>query len=141
MKKFQVKLATLGLLLMCTAVEAAAEVVVVVGRNSPIQSLDRHNINDIFLGNATTLPNVGKVTPLDSGEESVRAEFYQDFTGRNLSQIKSHWARNIFTGRGYPPKVINSIDELKSLLQSNPKAIGYVRPDKVDESMRVLTLK
>ncbi|HYG32205.1 MAG TPA: hypothetical protein VD810_04360 [Methylophilaceae bacterium] len=141
MKNLHVKLATLGLVLMCTAVEAAAEVVMVVGRNSPIQSLSRHDITDIFLGNATSLPNVGKVTPLDQGDESVRAEFYQDFTGRNLSQIKTHWARNIFTGRGYPPKAVNSIDELKSLLQRNPKAIAYVRPEKVDESMRVLTLK
>jgi len=141
MEHLRSRLAALCLSLLCSAVEAAAEVVVVVGKNSPIHSLSQHEINDIFLGNAASLPNVGKVVPLDRSEETLRAEFYQDYTGRNLPQIKAHWAKNIFTGRGYPPKTVNSIDELKALLQKNPNAISYVTPDKVDDSMKVLTLQ
>lgn len=135
------RLVLLTLLLVCNAIEAEAEIVVVVGKNSPIESLSPHEINDIFLGNATSLPKIGKVVPLDRSEDRLRAEFYQDYTGRNLPQIKAHWAKNIFTGRGYPPKTVNSIDELKALLQRNPNAIGYVTADKVDGSLKVLTMK
>lgn len=134
-------LTCLSLLLMCNAAAATAEVVLVVGKQSPIESLSRHEVNDIFLGNLTQLPKVGKVIPLDRTEDRVRAEFYQDYTGKNLSQIKAHWAKNIFTGRGYPPKTVNSIEELKEALQKNPNAIGYATPDKVDESMKILTMK
>ncbi|HYG32203.1 MAG TPA: hypothetical protein VD810_04350 [Methylophilaceae bacterium] len=140
MKNLHVKLATLGLLLICTAVEAAAEVVVVVGSNSPIQSLSRHDITDIFLGNATSLPNVGKVIPLDRSEDRIRAEFYQDYTGRNLPQVKSHWAKNIFTGRGYPPKAVSSIDELKEVLQRYPNAISYINENQADDTLKILKL-
>lgn len=131
----------LVLLLLSNASAASAEVVVVVGKQSPIANLSRHEINDIFLGSATSLPNIGKVIPLDRSDDKVRAEFYQDYTGKNLSQVKAHWAKNIFTGRGYPPKTVNSIDELKEALQKNPNAIGYTTPDKVDESMKILTMK
>lgn len=141
MKKVSLNITCLSLLLMCSAVEARAEVVLVVAKDSPIESLSRHEVNDIFLGNATRLPNVGKVIPLDRSEDRIRADFYQDYTGRDLPQIKAHWAKYIFTGRGYPPKAVSTIDELKELLQRNPNAIGYVTPDKVDGSMKILTTK
>ena len=134
MKNIYIQLACLGTLLMCSAVGAKADVVLVVAKDSPIESLSRHEVNDIFLGNATRLPNVGKVIPLDRSED-------QDYTGRDLPQIKAHWAKYIFTGRGYPPKTVSSIDELKELLSKNPNAIGYVTPDMVDGSMKILTTK
>ena len=141
MKNIYIQLACLGTLLMCSAVGAKADVVLVVAKDSPIESLSRHEVNDIFLGNATRLPNVGKVIPLDRSEDRLRADFYQDYTGRDLPQIKAHWAKYIFTGRGYPPQTVSSIDELKELLSKNPNAIGYVTPDMVDGSMKILTTK
>ena len=141
MKKTLLNLACLGLLLVCGMVEANAEVVLVVAKDSPIESLSRHEIDDIFMGSATRLPRVGKVTPLDRAEDSLRAEFYQDYMGKNLPQVKAHWAKFIFTGRGYPPKAVTSLDELKQALQKDPNAIGYVTPETVDGSMRVLSVK
>ena len=141
MNRVHVHLISLSLLLLCNAVKAAAEVVVVVGKNSPMESLNSHEISDIFLGNATALPKIGKVMPLDRSEDRLRAAFYQDYTGKNLQQIKAHWAKNIFTGRGYPPKVVSSIDELRAILLKNPTAIGYTSPDKVDGSMKILIMK
>ena len=68
MKKVQIRLAALTLSLLCCAGEATAEIVVVVGKDSPIASLSPHEINDIFLGNATSLPKIGKVVPVDRSE-------------------------------------------------------------------------
>jgi ABC-type phosphate transport system substrate-binding protein len=141
MKKLTLHIVCLGLLLACTAVEAMAEVVLVVGKDSPIDSLSRREVNDIFLGTTTRLPKVGKVIPLDRSEDRLRADFYQDYTGKDLPQVKAHWAKYIFTGRGYPPKTVSSIDELKEMLKRNPNAIGYVTPDKVDNSMKALAVQ
>lgn len=141
MKKHLLNLVSLSLLLLCGMVEANAEVVLVVAKDSPIENLSRHEVNDIFMGTATRLPRVGKVTPLDRSEDRLRADFYQSYIGKDLAQVKAHWAKFIFTGRGYPPKTVTSIEELKQVLQKNPNAIGYVTPDKVDDSMKVLTMK
>lgn len=138
MKKLLINLFCFGLLLICGAVEATAEVVLVVGKDSPIESLSRHEVDDVYLGRARSLPRFGKVIPLDRSEDKIREEFYKGYTGMNLAQVKSHWAKNIFTGRGYPPKVVSNIDELKDVLQKNPNAIGYIASDAVDGSLKVV---
>jgi len=140
MKK-RLSITCLGMLLMCSAAEAAAEVVLVAGKDSPIDTLSRHEVNDIYLGNQTRLPNVGKVIPLDRNDDKVRGEFYESYTGKSLPQVKSHWAKYIFTGRGYPPKTVSSLDELKKMLVSNPNTIGYVDANQVDGSMKTLTIQ
>lgn len=141
MNKRALRHALLSLLLICSTVEANAEVVLVVAKNSPIESLSRHEVEDIFMGAATRLPRIGKVTPLDRSEDRLRADFYQSYIGKDLPQVKAHWAKFIFTGRGYPPKTVATVEELKQALQKNPNAIGYVTPDKVDDTMKVLTMK
>lgn len=141
MKKHLLNFVCLGLLLVGSMVEANAEVVLVVAKDSPIESLSRHEVNDIFMGSATRLPRVGKVTPLDRGEDNLRAEFYKAYIGKDLPQVKAHWAKFIFTGRGYPPKAVTSLAELKQALQTNPNAIGYVTSESVDGSMKVVSVK
>jgi len=45
--------------------------------------------------------------PLDLTEgTAVRSEFYTHYTGQTSAQIKAHWARQIFTGRGQPPQAL-----------------------------------
>lgn len=141
MNKCLFKHALLSLLLICSTAQANADVVLVVAKDSPIESLSRHEVSDIFMGAATRLPRIGKITPLDRSEDRLRADFYQSYIGKDLPQVKAHWAKFIFTGRGYPPKTVETVEELKQALQKNPNAIGYVTPDKVDDSMKVLTTK
>jgi len=139
MKKTYLHAAYLSLLLMCSSLNAMAEVVLVVATGSPLESLSRHDIEDIFLGKTTTLPKIGKITPLDRNDEKLREQFYTTYTGKSLSQVKSHWARIIFTGRGYPPKTVG-LEELKAALRNSSNAIGYMTPDQVDGTIKVLKL-
>ena len=138
MKKLCLNFACLSLMLIATAVQAA-DVVLVVGKHSPIESLSRSEIEDIFQGKIASLPKVGKITPLDRGEDSLREQFYATYTGKTLSQVKAYWARIIFTGRGYPPKTVG-LEELKAALRSNPGAIGYMTADNVDGTLRTIRL-
>lgn len=122
---------------MLVAATAQADVVLVVAENSPIESLKRHDVEDIFLGKAASLPKIGKVTPLDRNDEKLREQFYTAYTGKTLSQVKAHWAKIIFTGRGYPPKTVG-LDELKATLRNNPTAIGYMSTEQVDDDLKIL---
>ena len=122
---------------MLVAATAQADVVLVVAENSPIESLKRHDVEDIFLGKAASLPKIGKVTPLDRNDEKLREQFYTAYAGKTLSQVKAHWAKIIFTGRGYPPKTVG-LDELKATLRNNPTAIGYMSTEQVDDDLKIL---
>src|SRR3546814_3476912 len=69
MKKLCLHIVYLSLMLIAPAVQAA-DVVLVVGKQSPIENLSRSEVEDIFQGKITRLPNIEKITPLDRGERS-----------------------------------------------------------------------
>ena len=141
MNSLNKKFTLLGLVLMLAAAPAAAvaEVVAVVSSKSQMTSLSGNQIVDIFLGKTNHLANGEAVVPVDQAEGSaLRDEFYQKFAGKSPAQIKAHWSKIIFTGRGRPPKDVSDSAEVKKQLAANPNAIGYIDPKAVDESVRVL---
>jgi hypothetical protein len=62
----------------------------------------------------------------------------ESIAGKSAAQMKSHWSKIIFTGRGQPPKTVSSGVEVKKLIAANPQAIGYIERTAVDSSLKVL---
>lgn len=118
---------------------AAADVVAVVSSKSPVTALSRNQVVDIFLGKTSRFPDGEQAVPIDQVEGSpARDEFYSKFTGKSAAQIKAHWSKIIFTGRGQPPKEVSNSNEVKKLVVQNPKVIGYIERSLVDGNVRVL---
>ncbi|UZJ44851.1 hypothetical protein OOT55_02015 [Marinimicrobium sp. C6131] len=118
-----------------------AEVVVVVPNESPIRELTLLQLSDIYLGRLTQLPGGGSIRPIDQTEQTpAHGEFYQQYLGRTPAQIRSHWSRLIFTGRGQPPKSVSSDADMAKELNRNPNTIGYMAPEAVPDSLRILTI-
>ena len=121
----------------CSA--AVSDVVAVVSAKSNVTALSKNQIVDIFLGNTSLLPNGEKAIPIDQAEGSAaRDEFYAKFTGKSAAQMKAHWSKIIFTGRGQPPKEAAFSSDAKKRIVDNPNAIGYLESNMVDSSVRVL---
>jgi ABC-type phosphate transport system substrate-binding protein len=118
---------------------ATADVVAVVSSKSSVTVLTKNQVVDIFLGKANRFPDGEQAVPIDQVEGSAaRDEFYAKFTGKSAAQIKAHWSKIIFTGRGQPPKEVPDSAEVKKRVVQNPKAIGYIERSLVDGSVRVL---
>ncbi|MNP49690.1 hypothetical protein D3C76_1438950 [compost metagenome] len=62
------------------------------------------------------------------------------FTSKSASQLKAHWSKIIFTGRGQPPQAVSSSAEVKKRVAENPGTIGYIDAREVDGSVRALPL-
>jgi ABC-type phosphate transport system substrate-binding protein len=119
---------------------AAPDVVAIVSTRSEIVSLTRSEVADIFLGRVGRLPGGGKVIPLDQPEGSAaRDAFYARFAGRTAAQIKAHWSRIIFTGRGQPPAEVPSSQEARNRVAADANAIAYVERALVDDSVRIVS--
>jgi len=116
-----------------------ADVVAVVSSKNPVTSLSKSQVADIFLGKAVRFPGGAPALPIDQEEGSpAREEFYAAFTGKSPAQIKSHWTKIIFTGRGQPPRAVSNSAEVRKLIAANPQAIGYIERSAVDGSVKVL---
>ena len=133
------KLACAGLILAAVGGAASAEVVVVVSAKNPTAALSAEQASDIFLGEAATFPSGGQAVPVDQADGArVREEFYTKAAGKTSAQLKSYWAKVLFTGKGRPPKVVADSAAVKQLVAENPNMIGYIDKGAVDASVKVV---
>jgi ABC-type phosphate transport system substrate-binding protein len=131
--------ATLALSLNATS--GMAEVVVVVSAKSSLTTLTQNQVSDVFLGKSKRFPDGSQAIPVDQAEGSpIHDEFYTAVIGKSAPQLKAHWSKIIFTGRGRPPREASNNSEVKKFLAGNPAAIGYLDKSAVDSSVKALTI-
>jgi len=117
----------------------AEDVVAVVSAKSPVTALNSEQVADIFLGKTTRFPDGSAAVPIDQNEDSPdRDRFYTQYTGKSPAQVKAHWSKLIFTGRGQPPRQVANAAEAKRAVAQDPHAIAYIDNRLVDSSVRVL---
>lgn len=135
----RVELIAVGLALSLSAGIATAEVVAVVSAQSSVNTLSKDQIVGIFLGKTGRFPGGSQAVPIDQAEGSAaRNAFYAQYAGKSPAQLKAHWSKIIFTGRGQPPReVANSID-VKKLVVESTNVIGYIEQNLVDDSVKAL---
>lgn len=114
-------------------------VVVIVSSASPVTEISRLLLTDLYTGRASRFPNGTAAVPIDQRPGSAdRAEFSESFLGRSEAQIKAHWAKIIFTGRGRPPAEASDGESARRMVARDPRAIGYVDSRLVDTTVRVV---
>ncbi len=120
------------------SVSAFAEYVVVVnpGNNS---SIEKRDIENLFLGKTKSFPNNSPAHPVNQQDSPIRTAFDTNVLGKSDSQMKSYWAKLVFTGKAVPLKELSSDAEVISTVASDPAAIGYVDSKSVDGSVKVVT--
>jgi len=129
----------IGLALSLSGGTTMADVVAVVSSKSTLTELSKNQVVDIFLGRVSHFPDGEQALPIDQAEGSAaRDEFYAKFAGKSAAQIKAHWAKIIFTGRGQPPEEVSNSIEVKKMVIKKPHAIGYIDKNMVDGSVKVL---
>ncbi|WP_448649248.1 phosphate ABC transporter substrate-binding protein [Pseudomonas corrugata] len=105
-----------GITLYAGSTLVMADVVVVVSTASPVKALASSQVANIFLGKASRFPGGEQATPIDQAEGSAaRDEFYTRYTGKSAAQLKTHWSKIIFTGRGQPPETVSNGAEVKNM--------------------------
>lgn len=117
----------------------ADTVVVVVSAESPVEEISRARLADIYLGRKSRFPGGQEAVPIDQAEDSpVRKTFYETFLGRSPAEVKAHWSKMIFTGRGRPPRDVPDGEAVKEIVADDRRAIGYLDHSLVDGSVRVV---
>ena len=133
------RVCALSLALALASVAVHADVVAVVSVKSPVMALSKTQIADLFLGKAIRFPDGALAMPIDQEEGTpARDEFYATYAGKSPAQVREHWAKINFTGRGQPPPTASDEAQIKRLLAANPQAIAYLDRKAVDDSVRVL---
>jgi ABC-type phosphate transport system substrate-binding protein len=116
-----------------------AQVAVVAGAKSDAAAMNADQVAALFLGKSDKLPNGNTASLLDQpGGSATRDLFYEKVAGKSAAQVKSVWARLVFSGKASPPKEVTNSAEVKKAVSANPNAIGYIEKSAVDSSVKVL---
>ena len=112
-----------GLLL---ALPINADVYVIVN-DSNTSNISENDIRRIFLGKIKTFPDGKSATPITPADNAdISNEFSEKVLNKTSSQLKSYWSKLIFTGKGTPPAVLSSEQEIIESVAAHADQIGYV---------------
>jgi ABC-type phosphate transport system substrate-binding protein len=121
------RFAMVAMFVLFAAQARAADVKVIVHASNALTSITKSKVGDLFLKRVTRWENGRAVTPVDLSEKSAsRAVFCKELLGKEVSSVKSHWQKMIFSGRATPPVELSSDAEVIEFVRNNADAIGYV---------------
>jgi len=127
----------IGMALGFAALSAQAEFVVIVNPKNPAASMSADQVSQLFLGRSTSFPGGGTAAPVDQKEGSaLRDEFYTKVADKNPGQVKAFWAKQMFSGKGQPPKELGSSADVKKAVAADPNGIGYIEKGALDGTVK-----
>jgi len=124
---------------LAASMSAQAGDVVVIVNKANANALDKDFLIKAYSGDVKNWPDGSTLQLIDQGEENpIRAEFDSAFLGKQLSKMKITWAKNTFTGKALPPKVVDGDDAVKKAVAGNKDAIGYIGASSADSTVKVI---
>ena len=115
-----------------------AELAIIVHKSNT-DTIAADHLQMLFLGKTKGFPTAGRAVPLDLPENHpIRAAFLKNVAKKSQSQFTAYWAKLMFTGKGVPPKVVDSETDMITLVSKNPSIIGYVDAASVTPDVRVV---
>jgi ABC-type phosphate transport system substrate-binding protein len=123
-----------------TSVSADEEVDVIVNKANTIGDLSPENAKKVFMGDKSVWPSGKRVTILMLAQgQAERTKVLRDVYKMAEADYNKYFLQAAFTGRiTAPPKDVGSAAQMKELVAANPGAIGYLKKDDVDDSIKVV---
>lgn len=133
------KMRFIGLLLLLLSFEAAADIALVTHPENSLTTLEIADARRLFLKQTNEFPdgNRAYVAMLNKHVE-LRWEFERSVLNMSPSQLKTYWAKYIFTGQNRPPQEFDSEEGIKQWIAATPGALGYLHVRMVDDTVKVL---
>jgi len=117
---------TIGVL-SSPAAAGAQEFTVIVNAANPLASMPRDDVAKLFLKKTVAWQSGQAASPVElPAAAKAREAFARTVLNKSISQVKSYWQQQIFSGRDVPPPEKQSENDVVAFVRSNPGAIGYV---------------
>ena len=129
-----------ALLALCvgTAETAAEPLLLIVRADSPVVSLTRKEIADLYLDRGGMRDKWGEpVIPLDLKDDTLRERFYNEVAEMSLNRLRAYWSKRVFTGRGRPPAERPS-DQIAASVMQDPHVVAYLPAGQCPKGVTVL---
>lgn len=135
------RLLALVVLAMFSGVAGAGNIAIITHPGSSAVGITANETVRIYLGKSGTFGKDTPAKPVDQKPGSpARIKFYKEVIKLSDRQVKTHWSKLMFSGRGRPPKELDSDIAVKNWVASNPNSLGYVDGSVLDNSVKILLI-
>ena len=103
--------------------------------------LSKSKLAQIYLGKLKNFSNGMSINAVDlpSGD-SARDKFYSSVVQKSDSDMNRYWSKLKFTGKGKPPKTLDSAAEVLRWVANNEGSIGYIDGKYLNKSVKVVLI-
>ncbi len=125
---------------LLTVSAALEELDVVVNKSNKIAPLSREEVRRIFVGEKSSWPGGKRIAVLMlAPDQPERGFILREVFKMNESDYTKYFLQAAFTGRVQSaPRDLPSAAQMKAHLAANPNAIGYLKKEDVDDSVKVV---
>ncbi len=118
---------------------AQPSIVVVVHKDSVVQSFSRTELIDLYMGRYTTLANHQAAQLIDQPEKSpIRQQFYRSLVNKSVAEVNAFWARLLFVGRSTPPTMLSDVKQIVAAVSEDKNGVAYLYERDLTDSLRVV---
>ena len=89
-------------------------------------ALDRDDVKHIFLGKKTRWANNTSITFVLPADRELCALFFKEYLGKSYTQYFNYWKKQVFTGKGRMPVLLQNEQELLTFVAQTQGAISFV---------------
>ncbi|OQX22504.1 MAG: hypothetical protein BWK80_30295 [Desulfobacteraceae bacterium IS3] len=125
----------------CIPDAVATDVLIICNKNVPDASLSKDDIRNIFLGMKTEWSNGKKIVFVTLEDSDINESFMKDYLSKTPFQFTAYWRKQVFTGKGKPPKNFPDEAALSAFVANTDGAVGYVSPVARQDSVNVISVK
>jgi len=115
---------------------------IVVNRENPVESLSMAELRTVFLGERSHWPNGRRITlvMMEPGQPE-RDTVLRDVCRMSESDLRRRYLQGLLTGEVLvSPKTLANPIGVRKFVFNVPGAIGYLRPEDVDDSVKVIRI-
>ena len=123
-----------GVILSCNLF---AEVAIIVHPSNG-NSFEHEDIQRIFLDKDDFYPDGTEVVAVGQKSGALVDEFNDKVLDRDKTQLKAYWAKLMFTGKGFPPKLLADDAAVISAVAESSKTIGFVNKSAETDAVKVV---
>ena len=129
-------LITLSLLLGSTFFAKAADYILVVNKENPVDRLTHQEVKDIFLGKKTKWGNELPITLVMNTNEEIHERFTRIMLQKSPVQLSVYWKKILYSGGGMLPLAVKDDEAAKSYVGTHKNAISYITEDALDRQVK-----
>lgn len=115
-----------------------AQVSIIANHDVVESSISSDDIKSIFTNKLPKWEDGKKINIIILTDREPTEYFLKQYIHKSLSQFKTYWLKQVFTGKAIMFKSVSTHDELLEMVNTTPGGIGFIDSEKVDERVKVI---